>query len=182
MDLSNLNLKFESSMSDIESWCNNQYQDYFSEYFINVKNLYLRLKSESKPITDQELEQILTDLPLELFSVSEVLNNFKLKSELISLEVKKEKREVENRSEASTQTARRDEANFSVIEDEFLIKAYNLIIDRVEHEISFSRELIMSAKKIWAARRDAEVVALPSDKSIEDLPNYLATNSESYIK
>ena len=173
--------KHKNDLEDIANWCDSTYLDNFKSYFEPVKTLFVRFKSNTRPITDEELEEILTLVPLNLFSVSEVLSKVKAQMEVISLRIKQEKHEVLSNSQATSQAAKKEEAAASVIEDEILLKAYSTLIERVESEISFSRELIMSAKKIWTARKQAETIGVPAenlDTTHEDLPDYMVDLDE----
>ena len=44
----------------------------------------------------------------------------------------------------------------NTIEDELMISIYSKLIERVNSQISYSKELIMSAKKLWDRRKEAE--------------------------
>lgn len=180
MKLSAIDATYSEDFNDISEWCNKTYSDMFSEYFKEMENLYARLSSNTKPITDAELETILGTIPLRLYAVSEKLNELKIRIEIIKLNIKQEKHNSIMNSEASSQAARREEAAYSVIEDELLLKVYTSLIERVEGEISFSKELIMSAKKIWTSRREAENVG-KSAKDV-DLPDYSDMDGKTYIK
>lgn len=66
--------------------------------------------------------------------------------------------------------------------DRFLVSAYDSLYERVSRQITFSKELIMSCKKIWDARRNSDQNPMPS-VSETDLPEYQAPNKPStYIK
>lgn len=160
-------------MEDVLNWCESEYNTYFSQYFGEMASLYSRIQSTYKPITDNELEQILTDIPLQLFAASEALSQYKARIEVLKLEIKQRKHDVYEASTETSQSARRDEAAYAVLEDEMLLKLYSLVVERVEHELSFSKELIMSAKKIWTARRETESVeAVSSSRVADTLPDY----------
>ena len=186
MDISKTLEKLLPEISEVEKWVEAEYQHYFSAYYKGEAELYAKLKSQetsssSVPIiTDAELEWILTSLPLELFSVAEQLNKLKTKQEVIKLHVK----EVEDDYIADPSlsglslSARKEKAASDTKEDKFLISVYSTLAERVEREISFSRELIMSAKKIWDSRRSSEP-AVPVVSSPSDLPEY---NVQKYIK
>ncbi|WP_302320422.1 hypothetical protein, partial [uncultured Duncaniella sp.] len=60
----------QEDIDSVVSWCNKLYDDNFATYFKGERELFERLQSKTHPITDEELEWILTSLPLELFSVS----------------------------------------------------------------------------------------------------------------
>lgn len=183
---------------DVKTVCDYLYQQHFQEYLGDVQELYRRIKADRRVITDAELEQILTELPLNLFMVSEGLNSIRLEAEVLKLR-NKEKRIEFSRSYAEqfesvkmSATDRKDaistSVNFDMIGSESLLAVYSSVITRVENEISFARELIMSAKKIWDSRRSTERVnpvseQLPSDDSQPNLPVYRKdTGGSAYIK
>ena len=68
----------------------------------------------------------------------------------------------------------KEEAQALTLEDKLLVDFYDTIMERVSRQMSFSKELIMSAKKIWDARR-ADNAPLP-EVAIQDktdkLPDY----------
>ena len=154
--MKNIASSYEANSEDVVSWCTNLYDTKFSSYFAKQRILYERLQSKDQPITDIELEEILTAIPLELFQASEAVSQLRIRHEVVKIGIKEKMRSVELASTASTATAKKEEASDSVLGDQLLLLAYGTILDRVEKEISFSRELIMSAKKIWDARRRTE--------------------------
>lgn len=176
----------EDIFGGLDEWLDEAYETSFAEYF-NVQSELTRRLSDETPITDAELQSILIDIPLKLFEVSEVLNRFKLRYNVIKLNIKKmEKGSVLNSSEGS-ETHRRDMAVLNTIDDKFLLQAYESLIARVEKELSYSRELIMGAKKIWDGRRSAEeptptVVSAEECEESYDLPEYMPASGKAYIK
>lgn len=172
--------KYQSDLDDISNWCDNTYNAQFAPYFTEIDHLYDRFNSKYKPLSDSELEEILTVIPLNLFGVADILSKFKAQREVVVLTIKKTKYEATKRSEGSTLAAKKEEAANSVIDDEILLKAFDTLIERVEREMSYSRELIMSAKKLWTARKETETLAIGAEtvnihKSISpsiDLPEY----------
>lgn len=180
MKVSAINAMYEDSFNDISSWCNDLYNDMFLDYFSEMNTLYEKLSSTHKQITDDELEIILTSLPLNLYAAAEKVNELKLRIEVIKLNIKQDKHNALLNSDASSQIAKREEASYSVVEDELLLKIYTALIERVESEITFSKELIMSAKKIWTARREAENIGKAAEKV--ELPDYSDIENKSYIK
>lgn len=164
-------------LSSVQSWCDEMYEQSFSSYFSETRQLYDRMQSNVHPITDEELSDILTLTPLNLFSVSEELNRFRLNYEVIKLKAK------EHESDKS------DTGITRTIEDKLILTAYNAVITRVSNEISFSRELIMAAKKLWDRRRSAEEANPIGDKVASTLPEYpdpdmsdMSGSSQTYIK
>lgn len=171
----------EDDIIAVTSWCDEMYDSIFSPYFDNVRNLYQRLNSKTKPITDDEMEDILTVLPLNLFTVAESLNKFRVELEVHKMKMKKLKRHLLDSSIETSQTRRLEDAQHQLIEHELLCSAYTSVITRVEGEISFSRELIMGAKKIYDGRRATERINPVSESTVDqDLPEYVPNSPVYY--
>lgn len=137
------------------------YDKYFASYFKKEIALHTRFRDADVPITDKELEWLITSLPLELFSVSNALAQFKQHNEIVKLKIKQRK----SRS--------KDEVDDGLDEEYKLMSIiYASVITRVEQEISFSKELIMGAKKIWDARRSGERAPIGEKLPEPDLPDY----------
>jgi len=161
----------------VVSWCSEIYDEKFAEFFLDARVLFEKLQSKSHPITDDDLSQILMDIPMKLFDVSEVLNQFRLNYEVVKLKNKQKESNLIKSSSESTASKRKIDAELKMISDKILVLAFDSVITRVENEISFCRELIMSAKKLWDARRKSEQSNPVSE--VTELPDYHAT---SYIK
>lgn len=165
-----------SDISEVNEWAEDEYNKYFSQYFKGEVDLYNRMKSNSDPITDQELEWILTALPLELFSVSEQLSKLKTAQEVIKLHIKQVERDyIQDPSHTGSATQKKEDAAALTGEDKLLVTVYDSIIERVGRQMSFSKELIMSAKKIWDARRSDGVLTVSgvvADAEASSLPEY----------
>lgn len=160
-------------IQEVNDWADSQYREYFSDYFQGESALYKKLRSNHAKIKDSELEWILTVLPLELFSVSEQLSKLKTAQEVIKLHIKQVERDyVKSHSEGS-ETKRKEEAAALTSEDRLLVTVYDSIIERVGRQLAFSKELIMSAKKIWDARRSdgIPIYDIP-DSGSDNLPEY----------
>ena len=173
----------QSEIDDVQKWVDSEYQKYFAPYFKGEVELYQELKNSNAPmITDEKLEWILTYLPLELFSVSEQLSKMKTAQEVIKLRIReKEDDFISNLSDSDlSQTAKKEMASKYTAPDKLLVDIYSTIADRVSREISFSRELIMSAKKIWDARRAAEGPAIGGIRDTDVLPDYVL-DSKTYV-
>ena len=153
---------------------NSVYNKTFAEFFTLNSDLYKRLHSESRPITDDELQSILMDLPLEMMSASEELSSLKLTREVLKIQIDAVYQSTYSKSSEKTDALRRCEGTASVVDLKYQLAAYDSIISRVESKISFSRELIMSAKKIWDARRQTEstMPVATKDYSEESTPKY----------
>lgn len=131
------------------------YNNYFAKYFAKEAQMYERFQDPEKSITDKELEWIITSLPLELMAASDALAQFKQHNEIIKLTIKQRK--------ALTQED---------IDNEYKLMSivYNCVITKVEHKLSFSKELIMGAKKVWDARKHTEQVNPINE--VNSLPDY----------
>lgn len=160
-----LDAAYESVKDDIdavEAWCTEKYDSYFKSYFEKTLELKHRLEDKDKPITDDELSYIMIDVPLNLIEVSELVSSMRVSQETLKLRNKSD--EFKNAEDKMYR--------------ELLSSAYNYVINRVEREISFSRELIMGAKKIWDARRRTEIV----NPINEDDGNKSGRSLDNYIK
>ncbi len=174
--------EYSSDMDSIQTFCEDMYITHFADNFNEIRELYKRMKSKVHPITDAELEYILTTFPMELFTVAEKLNKLRLNCEVVKL---KNKQTMEKIRKNATEIAKNLEYNKSqtnefvshiiaeqMVEYEVLYAAYNSIVARVENEQTFSKELIMGAKKIWDARRNSEMSNPVGMVVPEDLPEY----------
>lgn len=146
--------KSREELSPITDLYDTLYNDIFAKYFEDEHSLFERLKSKFKPVTDEELENILTMTPLNLYAVAEELNKFRLNVEVLKLRIKTAEsnlKSLDNTSEVWV------EISTQMIDDKLLCAVYDKLILRVESEISFSRELIMAAKKLWDGRRQTDI-------------------------
>jgi len=180
--------EYESDSAVIKNFCDELYDNLFAEHFTQVKYLYTRLKSEIQPITDEELEYILTLFPMELISVAENLNKLRLDAQVVKLKNKEKVEAIRTQAVAEaaalamnkveTQEHVSHKISESLIEYEILLAAYTSVITRVENEQTFSKELIMGSKKIWDSRRAGEAVN-PVEPVTPELPEY---NRQQYVK
>lgn len=173
MNLSETLKKTAQDINDVNEWAEEEYNKYFSDYFKGEVELFNKMRTVKSPITDEELEWVLTDLPLELFSVSQQLSKLKTAQEVIKLKIKEQERDYVQSHTEGSETKRKEEAALLTAEDRLLVTVYDSIIDRVNRQMTFSKELIMSGKKIWDARR-ADGIPLPevSIGPSADLPDY----------
>lgn len=140
------------------------YNKYFAKYFKKEQDMYARFKDTENSITDKELEWIITSLPLELMSASDALAQFRQHNEIIKLTIKQRKK---------------NETQEEIDEEYKLMNiVYNCVIDKVEHQLSFSKELIMGAKKVWDARKRTEQPVIPE---VNSLPDYQPIKKQTYI-
>lgn len=149
-------MKLPDYVSEVADFCHNYYDREFAPYFRETRELFDRLKSKARPITDEELNWILISLPLTLFDVSGKVSDLRTAAEVGKLRVKQLEHEALKNSTEKSAAAKKEEASMSTIEDKIFLVSYQGLLDRVESEISFSRELIMGAKKVWDARRRSE--------------------------
>lgn len=189
MSVTEVLAEYKADSDAVHSFCDELYNELFGDNFKAVRELYSRMKSTARPITDEELEYILSTFPLELFTVAENLNKLRLDYEVVKLKNKEKaeslRKQFVKEAEASFQFTKSQIAEYvahrmteSMIEYEVVLTAYESVITRVENEQSFSRELIMGAKKIWDSRRSSEK-ANPVNSSDVELPEY---SRKQYIK
>lgn len=182
----NLTEALASIQEDIDAvtnWSTELYMKKFDKFFHTQRELYERLKSQSHTITDDELESILTTVPLDLFSCAEALNELRLHQEIIKMKIKET--EINTQRELKdlkmTQTEIKDAITSETLENKLVSVVLENLISRVEKECTFSKELVMSAKKIWDRRRESEGAAgIHSAGSAEpdcQLPDYTPNNT-----
>lgn len=147
---------------------NDIYNKYFANYFAKVVEMHTRFSDIDVSITDKELEWIITSLPLDLFAASDALAQFKQHNEIVKLTIKQRKQ--------NNQAEEIDE------EYKLMTIVYSSVIAKVEHQISFSKELIMGAKKVWEARKRTESPAINEMSSSSDLPEYKPIPRQTYIR
>ena len=141
------------------------YHKYFDVYFKRECELYNKFRSEDVSISDKDLEWILISLPLDIKMASGALAQFKQHNEIVKLKIKQ--RKGKNKGV---------DPDTEGLDEEFKLMSivYSSVISRVELDISFSKELIMGAKKVWDARRNSEGApigeVLPDPES--ELPEY----------
>ncbi len=160
-------------INEVNEWAESEYNKYFADYFKGEVELYNRMKSSSDPVTDIELEWILTTVPLELFSVSEQLSKMKTAQEVIRIHIKEvERKYISDSNNPGSATQKKEEAALLTSEDKLLVSVYDSITERVARQVSFSKELIMSAKKIWDARRSDGLLSPEVTNRTSGLPDY----------
>lgn len=171
--------KYKPILDDVNITADNLYHIYFEEYLSDVRDLHKRMKSKVQPITDQELEDVLTMLPLNLFSASEALNKLRLEQEVLKLQTKKQKVEILKNIPEKSSISKTDLVASEMADYEVLLAVYTSVISRAESEMSYCKELIMGCKKIWDGRRSAEKSNPVGELNIDTLPEY---QKDVYIK
>lgn len=147
------------------------YNKYFSRYFSRESEMYMKFRDADNPITDKELEWILISLPLDLKMAANSLAQFKQHNEIVKMKIKQRK------------SAKNDNADG--LDDEFKLMniIYTSVITRVELEVSFSKELIMGAKKVWDARRSSDSAPIGEVVIKEpELPEYKMSNNDPRVE
>ena len=162
---------FSKETVEAVEWMAQKYEENFGKWFSSIREFHKSISNTRRPVTDEELSNILMDVPLDMIECSESLNSVKLQRSLLKLSIKKKKSENEN---------------YDPYEDDVMLAVLDCLISRVDKEMSFARELIMSAKKIWDGRRLTEGLN-PTDAttSVNDLPDYdeaIGKQKNRYIK
>lgn len=151
--------RYQGDIDAVIKYQNEVYDKMFSKEFSEVKSLSDMIKKSGyKSPSDEVLEIILMDVPLKLFDVAEKLNQLELTLQVLKLKLKEKKIELKHdenvRNMNSTMLS--EFVSENTIEDELMISIYSKLIERVNSQISYSKELIMSAKKLWDRRKEAE--------------------------
>lgn len=174
--------EYSVDISSMDDYCNEIYTTKFQKYFNDTESLYEALSNNLRPITDDELNTILTMCPLNMIEVTDALSECQRNLALIKLKSKELKLQRSEIPKDLKDTVISLETK--LLENNILICAYESIIKRVEGKVSYTRELIMSAKKIWDARRhslEASPIGPIGDE--ETIPVYNPDNMpKNYIK
>ena len=181
LNLKAIEQRYADDLKSVSDWCDETYAESFQPYFKDQRALFSRLKSKSRTITDAELEWILTEVPVNLFEVAESISALQTSQEVLKLSIKRREADIAKVSTESSESKRKEYAALETIDDKILLLAYGNLLTRVEKEMSYSRELIMSAKKIWDARKRTEESNPVSEISPTELPEYNQTKCKSYI-
>lgn len=183
---------YKSESTSLKSWCDDIYSTYFGDCFEYVDDLYNKIRITDDGFThvklsDDELEKILTDVPLNLYKASEALNMLRLEHDMIKLKRSEIRRDLEmeiNDDPSYVKLSKSDVSSIlasKLVDHDLLMHAYDTVIQRADNERSACRELIMSAKKIFDSRRDAEKTNPVSEMDAE-LPDYKDIQKNQYIK
>lgn len=194
---------YRAEAESLRSWCDSMYQTYFGGCYSLVDTIRTKVYVDESgfvhgKLSDEDLEQILTELPLDMYTAAESLNKLRLEYEMVKLKFKEIKRSItqkvrddviatyidvdspHSKSEIESEIA--SEIALRLVEHELLIKAYDVVMTRAENEKSACRELIMGAKKLWDSRRAADNTN-PVGEVVPDLPDYQPDMShKSYIR
>lgn len=173
---------YNDKINDVKEWCDEIFSKKFSYYFDKVIELYDKMSTcSNSQFSNSDLEWILTSLPLNLISAAETINDFRLSYEVVKLNSKQRYAEYLNEVPDFSNTAKKEYADNKSLDDKLLMMAYSSLITRAENQISYCKELIMGAKKVWDSRvKSEDVVPInPIDTSGKsDLPDY----GKAYIK
>lgn len=158
-ELTTLMNNCEGELKEISDMAEEIYQKNFSDFFKVPRELSEKL-TKGSDISDTALEDVLITTPLKLFEGSEALNKFRLSLEVLKTRVKSNKSEISKRyveehkisGEKYTQAQLTQYVEEETFGDNLLVTLYDSVIKRVENEMSFTKELIMSAKKLYSAR------------------------------
>lgn len=142
------------------------YTKNFSHFFDIVDKFYYSMQKEKNKLSDEELEEILIDLPLNLFEVSDKVTGLRIQLEVTKLknrEVRENIRTAIDSSDAFSDMSKTDRKEAvaratasSMVPYELLADVYEVLLDLISNKVSFAKELIMSAKKVWTSRRETE--------------------------
>lgn len=153
--------KYQKDIDAVIDYENGIYNHLFADEFSEILKLSDAIKQSGyRSPSDEVLEVILIDVPLKLFDVAERLNQLELTLQVLKLELKEKKVQLKHCNDVQNlkSTEISDYITSKTIEDELMICVYTKLIERVNSQVSYSKELIMSAKKLWDRRKAAESV------------------------
>ena len=162
LDISNAVEALKDDFNSADALVLEIYNKYFASYFKRTEEFEIAFSNKEVPISDNQLEDIMVGLPLDLIRASSGLAQFRQHHEIVKLTIKQRKK---SKAEELPWDADLD------TEYALMSIVYNAVIARVESQISFSKELIMSAKKVWDARKRTETT-VPIKETMPDLPEY----------
>ena len=180
---------YKDDIDAMDSWCADIYNKDFAPVFNKVRSVYEKFQFASTVISDEDLEWIIVSLPMELLYISESLNSLRLKHEVLKLKNKKIQSELEQRiwmesqdvGQPITKKELKESVEFQMVEHKIMMAAFLSVITRVENEITFSKELIMGAKKVWDSRRHGENSNPIGEVDVnEELPEYTSEFDGKY--
>lgn len=139
-----------------------------------IYDMYEYMKKNS--ISDEDLEWVLTSLPIDLMHISESLNTLRLQHSVVKLKQKELRMEIESTIvdscvEGTPKSSIKEQVDAEMAEHKVVETTLQCLITGIEHELSFCKELIMGCKKVWDSRRNTENVN-PVKEVDTDLPDY----------
>lgn len=186
---------YKEECKDLIDWCDEIYQSKFNNMFTKLDSIYSKLHDDDQvvsylsKISEDDLGYILIDLPMELYKSAEPLNKLIAEREFFKLKSKTIKLDIRDKVETDFQNSldnidliesRIDEGvKYATAENKLMITAYDCVIKRVENQISFCKELIMGAKKIWDSRKSSYEVNPVGEV---DIPDYTEVVKNQYVK
>ena len=188
--------EYQSDFTEANDLVLHTYSETFQNSFDILDRLYYRMQKEKNKISDAELEEILIDLPLNMFIVADRVTELRVQLEVTKLknrEVRENIRTQIDSSDAFSDMSKTDRKEAvaratasSMVPYELLADVYEVLLDLVSNKVSFAKELIMSAKKVWTSRREAEDSMPVAEPDVSDGPDLSAYDfnqkkSQQYI-
>ena len=166
--------KYQTEIDEVIAWSDDIVSQCMGTTLTDIFKMHERMQSTHE-ITTNELEWILSDLPIQLIYISERLSKLQLSLEAIKLtkshnEMLCAKRLKSQKDIKRTATEIKQLVAEEFEDDNIGISVYETSICQIEKYISLSKELIMGAKKIWQKRINVEE-ANPIEPP-KDLPEY----------
>ena len=103
LDISKATELLQADFDAADTLVDELYDKYFATYFKRTSDLEAKFRDTEVPITDDQLEQIITAIPLDIYLVSGNLAQFKQHFEIVKLTNKQRKKakmdeEIEDKS------------------------------------------------------------------------------------
>lgn len=140
----------------------------YDKYFKGIKLAQYIVQDELTMLSDNQIENSLTGIPFELYSISSKISAIKSERDRLKLEVKSTEQQYKDMCKSGLDTSAISDA---ITDAKVMISAYDAVISRAELEMSSSKEYLMSLKKIWDNRRNIER-SIPIAEKEYKLPQY----------
>lgn len=182
---SSVEADYRDDIDAIQNWVNEMFGAVFGQSFQEWDSLYGQLKDTDCPISTPDLERLLTVLPLDLVDASERLNGIRLTYETVKLKNKDRERDLHRHYSQSGELSAADKKDLvesSMSEYRLYAIAYGTLIARAEGKITFCKEMVMAAKKIFDSRTATESAVPIGERPAGDLPPYQIPAPSVYVK
>lgn len=168
---------YEDILESAAAERNKIYEAVIGDKFLQAYQLFERYQSEDRPITDEELAWVLETLPMQLFDISECRANLQLSIDVLKLTLNANLTEFRAGRQAdfakASETTIRSSFEADNLDQYVILKCQESVLAELDKKITFCRELIMSSKKLWDARRSTEQVNPVSEADYSaQLPEY----------
>ena len=180
-----------STITECRKYYQSVYDTDIAPYFNKLQEIQAQLSNNK--ITDEQLEYVLSSLPLDLIDISEYLSRYQIELESLKLAIKSAEVDLRNRLVSDSDVKYKETEIKEIVKASFLVNrqivvCYETLIERINRQLSYCREFIMGCKKIWDRRRQSESTVPIKEQDynmVENLPMWDEDNIQKpkqYVK